>query len=161
MLWSNACDYAIRAAVHLAEHPETLVALKDIAREERIPAPFVGKILQALVRADILQSVRGPRGGYALAQPPNQITLLMVVRAIDGTKAIDGCVVGLGECSADMACPLHDAFAPVRASIRDCLEQTTLADMGGARRAKRARQARLVKVPALRTGAGRRLPPRR
>lgn len=161
MLWSNACDYAIRAAVHLAEHPETLVALKDITREESIPAPFVGKILQALVRADVLQSVRGPRGGYALAHPADQITLLMVVRAIDGTKALDGCVVGLGECSADMPCPLHDAFAPVRASIRGCLEETTLADMGGARRAKRARLARARKGLAARNLARSRPAPRR
>lgn len=158
MLWSNACDYAIRAAVHLADNPEALVALKDITREESIPAPFVGKLLQALVRADILQSVRGPRGGYALAHPPDQITLLMVVKAIDGTKALDRCVVGLGECSADMPCPLHDAFVPVRASIRACLEQTTLADMGGARRAKRARLARARTGRAPLTAVGRRPP---
>ncbi len=161
MLWSNACDYAIRAAVHLAEHPDTLVALKDITREESIPAPFVGKILQALVRADILQSVRGPRGGYALAHPPDRITLLMVVRAIDGTKALDGCVVGLGHCSSDMLCPLHDAFAPVRASIRACLEDTTLAEMGGAQRAKLARLARAPKEPAARKTPGRRPQARR
>lgn len=161
MLWSNACDYAIRAAVHLTTHPDTVVALKDITREESIPTPFVGKILQALVRADILQSVRGPRGGYALAHPPDQVTLLMVVKAIDGTKALDGCVVGLGTCSADMPCPLHDAFVPVRASIRACLEDTTLADMGGAQRAKRARLARARKRAALREAQGRRPPPRR
>ncbi len=158
MLWSNACDYAIRAAVHLAEHPDALVALKDITREESIPAPYVGKILQALVRADILQSVRGPRGGYALAHPPEKITLLMVVGAIDGTKALDGCVVGLGRCSADVPCPLHDAFAPVRATIRACLEDTTLASMGGARRAK---LARVRKGLAPRKAPGRRPPPRR
>ena len=161
MLWSNACDYAIRAAVHLVEHPDTLVSLKDITREERIPAPYVGKILQALVRADILHSVRGPRGGYALAHPAEQITLLMVVRAIDGTKGLDGCVVGLAKCSANMPCPLHDAFVPVRATIRACLEETTLANMGGAHRAKRARLARAQEDPAPRKAPARRPPARR
>lgn len=161
MLWSNACDYAIRAAVHLAGHPDTLVPLKDITREENIPTPFVGKILQALVRDDILRSVRGPHGGYALAHPPDQISLLMVVRAVDGTKALDGCVVGLGQCSADMPCPLHDAFTPVRASIRGCLETTTLADMIGAQRAKRARLARAAKRRAPRNAPKRRPTPRR
>lgn len=142
MLWSNACDYAIRAVVHLAERPDTLVALKDITRDERIPAPFVGKILQSLVRADILRSVRGPRGGYALAHPPDEIPLLAIVSAIDGTKALNTCIVGLGHCSVDVPCPVHDVFAPVRASIISCLTETTIADMSGSRRRKIARLSR-------------------
>ena len=142
MLWSSACDYAIRAATHLSEQPDALVQLKDIARHEHIPAPFVGKILQALVRADILRSVRGPYGGYGLARPPQAITLFMIVAAIDGTKQLESCAVGLGPCSNDTLCPLHDAFAPVRASIRAYLERTTLADMTVALAGKKAMRVR-------------------
>ncbi len=142
MLWSSACDYAIRAAAHLSEQPDALVQLKDIARHEHIPAPFVGKILQALVRADILRSVRGPYGGYGLAHAPESITLLMIVAAIDGTKPLDTCAVGLGTCSNDKLCPLHDAFAPVRAAIREYLEQTTLQDLNTALKGKRESRAR-------------------
>jgi Rrf2 family transcriptional regulator, iron-sulfur cluster assembly transcription factor len=141
MLWSSACDYAIRAAVHLAEHPDTLVQLKDITRDEAIPAPFVGKVLQALVRADILRSVRGPRGGYMLAGPPASITLLAIKAAVDGTKDLDACVVGLGRCSQDQLCPLHDAFESIRESIRTYLATTTLADMTRARSRRRSRQS--------------------
>ena len=142
MFWSSACDYAIRAAAHLSEHPDALVPLKDIARREDIPAPFVSKILQALVRADILRSVRGPHGGYGLARPPHHVTLFMIVAAVDGTKQIESCAVGLGLCSNDTLCPLHDAFTPVRASIREYLEQTTLADMTIALAGKRATRVR-------------------
>jgi Rrf2 family iron-sulfur cluster assembly transcriptional regulator len=142
MLWSSACDYAIRAATHLSEQPDALVQLKEIARHEHIPAPFVGKILQALVRADILRSVRGPYGGYGLARAPEAITLFMIVAAVDGTKQLDSCAVGLGLCSNDTLCPLHDAFTPVRASIRAYLERTTLADMKGALAGKRATHVR-------------------
>jgi Rrf2 family protein len=149
MLWSSACDYAIRAAAHLAERPGELIQLRDIARDESIPAPFVGKILQALVRSDVLRSVRGPRGGYALAHPAHEITLLMIRAAIDGTRDLDQCVVGLGTCSTDVLCPLHDAFAPVRAAIRGYLETTTLAEMAAARAGKRAR-ARVRERPASR-----------
>lgn len=148
MLWSSACDYAIRAAAHLGERPGALIQLRDIARDESIPAPFVGKILQALVRADVLRSVRGPRGGYALAHPPDQITLLMIRAAIDGTKDIEQCVVGLGTCSTDVLCPLHDAFTPVRAAIRGYLEKTTLAEMAAARSAKRTRASVRVRPKA-------------
>lgn len=142
MLWSSACDYAIRAATHLSAQPDALVQLRDIARLEDIPAPYVGKILQALVRADILRSVRGPRGGYGLARPPQDITLLMIVAAVDGTRQLESCTVGLGPCSHDRLCPLHDAFSPVRDSIRAYLERTTLADMAVALAGKRARRVR-------------------
>lgn len=142
MLWSSACDYAIRAVTHLSDQPDALIQLKDIARQERIPAPFVGKILQALVRADILRSVRGPRGGYGLARRPQDVTLLMIVAAIDGTRQLEACTVGLGGCSQDRLCPLHDAFSPVREAIRTYLERTTVAEMALALAGKRARRAR-------------------
>jgi len=132
MLWSSACDYAVRAATHLARHPDALVQLKDIAREEGIPAPFAGKILQGLVRAGILRSVKGPRGGYGLARLPRAIALIDVRAAVDGTADLDMCAVGLGACSDEQPCPLHDAFKPVRHSIRRYLESTTLADMTSA-----------------------------
>jgi Rrf2 family iron-sulfur cluster assembly transcriptional regulator len=151
MLWSSACDYAIRAAAHLSEQPESLVPLKDIADQEQLPAPFVGKILQALVRADILRSVRGPRGGYGLARPPRDVKLLMIVAAIDGTRSLESCAVGLGPCSHDALCPLHDAFKPVRDSIRAYLEGTTLADMTRALTRKRDLRARKASALARRS----------
>lgn len=137
MLWSSACDYAIRAAAHLAAQPDALVQLRHITRQEAIPAPFVGKILQSLVRAGILRSVKGPRGGYGLARPPREISLLMVKSAVDGTRDLDMCAVGLGPCSDDIPCPLHDTFKPIRQAIRRYLEATTLADMTAARTRKR------------------------
>ena len=151
MLWSSGCEYAIRACAHLAAQPDALVQLKDIARLEAIPAPFVGKILQSLVRAGILRSVKGPRGGYGLGRPPRQITLFMVKAAVDGTKDLETCAVGLGPCSDEMPCPLHDAFKPIRQSIRRYLESTTLADMSTA----------LARKRALLAGSRRRPPPAR
>jgi Rrf2 family transcriptional regulator, iron-sulfur cluster assembly transcription factor len=138
MLWSSACDYAIRAAAHLARDPGGLVQLRDIAGDEGLPAPFVAKVLQSLVRAGILRSVKGPRGGYGLARPPRDITLLMVRSAVDGTADLEACAVGLGPCSTQMPCPLHDAFRPTREAIRRYLETTTLAHMSSAIARKRA-----------------------
>ena len=130
--------------------------LKDLAREEALPAPFVGKILQSLVRAGILRSVKGPRGGYGLARPPREITLFIVKAAVDGTKDLETCAVGLGLCSDEMPCPLHDAFKPIRQAIRRYLESTTLADMTAALARKRillARQSRRRAAPARRVGS--------
>src|SRR5262245_30107033 len=99
MLWSSACEYAIRATTHLAATPDALVQLKAIAAAERIPAPFAAKILHGLVRSGVLRSVKGPGGGYGLARPASSITFLDIKAATEGTKDLETCAAGLGHCS--------------------------------------------------------------
>jgi Rrf2 family transcriptional regulator, iron-sulfur cluster assembly transcription factor len=141
VFWSSGCQYAIRACTHLAGQPDALVTLKDLTREESIPAPFVGKILQSLVRAGILRSVKGPRGGYGLARRPRDISLFTVMAAVDGARHLEVCALGLDRCSDEATCPLHEAFKPLRHAIRQYLESTTLADTTLALTRKRAAQA--------------------
>jgi Rrf2 family protein len=148
VFWSSGCQYAIRACTHLAGQPDALVALKDLTREEAIPAPFVGKILQSLVRAGILRSVKGPRGGYGLARRPGDISLFTVMAAVDGARHLEACALGLDRCSDEVTCPLHDAFKPLRQAIRRYLESTTLADAAVALTRKRA--SRPSRTPARR-----------
>jgi Rrf2 family protein len=139
VLYSSGCEYAIRALTHLAQRrPAELVQLREITEAEDIPAPFLGKILQDLVRTGLLRSVKGPRGGYGLARAPNAVTLLDVKAAVDGTGDLERCAVGLGRCSDEMPCPLHDTFKPLRQAIRRYLETTTLADMARGLIRKRA-----------------------
>lgn len=140
VFWSSGCDYAIRACVHLAGRGEALVPLRDLTREESLPAPFVGKILQTLVRAGLLRSVKGRHGGYGLARPPGEITLLAVLSAVDGTRHLERCVLGLSRCSDESVCPLHDSVKPLRQAVGDFLTSTTLAAMSSAQARKRARQ---------------------
>lgn len=138
MIYSSACEYGIRAATFLAARhgEEVLVKLRDISEAEDIPAPFLGSILQRLVTAGLLRSARGPTGGYALARPPEQVTLLDVKAALDGTAELDECAVGLGPCSDDMPCPLHDSWKPIREDIRRYLERTDLSQMARAMESK-------------------------
>ncbi len=93
MKLTRAAYYAILAVVHIAnvqqqnrtrkkELSET-IASHDIARERHIPDRFLLKVLKPLVAAQILQSVKGPNGGYSLARPPHEITLLEVIEAAD------------------------------------------------------------------------------
>jgi Rrf2 family protein len=143
MLWSSACEYAIRAATHLAAAPDTLVQLKDIAAAEGIPAPFASKILQGLVRAGVVRSVKGPGGGYGLARPPATITFMDIKAATEGTRDLEACAVGLARCADDVPCPLHETFKPVRQAIRRYLERTTLADLSTQLARKRNRVTRV------------------
>ena len=146
MIHSSACEYAIRALTYMAASPPGVRLLaRNVAAHERVPGPFLGKIFQTLVRADILASSKGPGGGFSIARDPKTITLFDIYQAIDGTTYLDGCAVGLARCSDETPCPLHERWKPVRERIRTYLKSTTLADMADATRKKRdilARDAR-------------------
>ena len=139
MLYSKTCEHAIRALAYLASRPSGDICLVDeIAEAEDMPRPFTSKILRDLVRAGLLTSSRGPGGGYALAREPADVSLLEIQQIIDGIGNLDRCAVGLAACNDYAPCPLHDEFKPLRQSIRSYLEETTLAEMAGALKRKRA-----------------------
>jgi Rrf2 family protein len=143
MIHSSACEYAIRALTYMAGfEPGTRLLARNVAAHERVPGPFLGKIFQTLVRADLLASNKGPGGGFWLARDPSRITLFDIYRAIDGTTYLDGCAVGLARCSDETPCPLHERWKPVRERIRNYLQTTTLADMAEATKKKRESLAR-------------------
>ncbi len=133
MIYSNACEYGIRAMVYLVGRGENnKILLKDIAENESIPGPFLGKVFQTLVKAGLLLSSKGPGGGYQLAKAPEEITLYDIYCAIDGGKDLEACAVGLKDCHDGPPCPLHDTWKPIRNSIRQYLETTTLRTMSQA-----------------------------
>ena len=139
MLYSKTCEHAIRALAYLASRPTGDLCLVDeIAEAEDMPRPFTSKILRDLVRAGLLTSSRGPGGGYALAREPGDVALLEIQQIIDGIGHLDRCAVGLAACNDFAPCPLHDEFKLLRTAIRTYLEETTLAEMAGALKRKRA-----------------------
>lgn len=135
MIYSSACEYAIRAATHMAQRyteSDDMVKLRDIAEAEGLPSPFLSTILTRLVDAGLLGSARGPTGGYFLKRPPADITLYQIRTAMDGNSDLDSCAVGLAVCSDTCPCPLHDTWKPIREGIRSYLESTTLEAMAAA-----------------------------
>lgn len=82
---SRSTGYALLAVGYIAKNEEQGIILsQDISKEYNIPLEYLLKILQQLVRANILRSKRGPRGGFSLAQTPKKITMLQVIEAVDG-----------------------------------------------------------------------------
>src|SRR5664279_3442843 len=91
----KTAEYALRAAVWLAQEPQKAHASERIAEAIRVPRRYVHKVLQALVRAEIVQSQPGPNGGYSLQRPADQTTILDVVKAIGPLQRIRACPLGL------------------------------------------------------------------
>jgi len=88
MKMSRSTGYALLAVGYIASHKDQQTILsQDISKEYDIPLEYLLKILQQLVRANVLRSKRGPRGGFFLAKPPQKITMLQIIEAIDGPMA--------------------------------------------------------------------------
>jgi Rrf2 family protein len=127
MLLSRACGYAIQAVVHIAKQPEGHYTLtREISEELGIPHHFLGKIVQTLVKAGILTSLRGPKGGLALSRSPEEITLMDVVISIDGKDFTSKCIVGLPRCDDAVPCLLHTPWEKLRKGI---LSEKSLASL--------------------------------
>ncbi len=128
MLFSTATAYALRALAALPEDGSYCLA-KNLASQLELPGPYLAKILQGLVQADILESVRGPRGGFRLVRPAHRITVGDVVTAMEGPNAMDGCVMGFPTCGGDHPCPLHDAWAAVKTQVTSSMTEATIRDL--------------------------------
>ena len=126
MIISQACKYGLRAMVHLAEHGETPVLSRDIARELHIPEHFLAKILQDLTKNRLLDSFKGRGGGFRLARVADEIKLLEVIEAIDGSQFGQGCLLGLPECDNGTPCPLHYQWSDIKGTILHMLELTSI-----------------------------------
>jgi Rrf2 family protein len=114
--------------------------IEELVRGTDLPKDFMAKIFQKLAKAGILVSTKGRGGGFTLAKPPHEITLMQVVEVLEGPQCSDRCVVGLEKCNDHMPCPQHDLYKPIRQRLKDYLQTTTLADLGASLRAKQAWQ---------------------
>lgn len=129
MLLSKSCEYAIRAALHVASADRRdYIAVREISDALGIPYPFLAKIVQALTQSGLFQSMRGPNGGVALGRSASQITLKEIVVAVDGPAVFRECVLGLPGCGDRKPCPLHEQWAPAREQVHQMFGTASLAD---------------------------------
>lgn len=108
---TRQADYAIRAILYLAKHPEVnRTATSEIARIQEVPHSFLAKIISQLSIAGIIHTTRGTKGGVSLARDPSGISLLDVVVAIDGPVALNECTIDTEFCQRMALCPIHDIW---------------------------------------------------
>lgn len=128
-MFSKACEYGIKASIFIAINSwdGKRVSPKEISKEIDSPTAFTAKILQALVKHDIIDSVKGAYGGFEIDKRKiSSIKLAQIVNAIDGDKIYNGCGLGLHVCDEDHPCPVHDKFKVVRNELKEMLEKTNL-----------------------------------
>lgn len=131
-MFSKACEYGIKAAIFIAtnSYEDRRVSPKEIAKEINSPEAFTAKILQALVRHKVINSVKGAYGGFEVNKNElKHIKLSQIVKAIDGDSIYNGCGLGLEKCDANHPCPVHEKFKNVRDELKLMLENTSLEEL--------------------------------
>ncbi|MET4080559.1 Rrf2 family protein [Pedobacter sp. UYP30] len=127
-MFSKTCEYAMRAMIFIAQNAidGSKVGVKAIASGIDSPEHFIAKILQDLGRKNMVQSSKGPNGGFYLDERSSKISLAHVVKTIDGDKFFTGCGLGLNQCSESNPCPIHNQFKKIRQDTLTMLENARL-----------------------------------
>ena len=138
-------DYAIRAALGLAAAYPATVSAQVLADEQGMPRKFLEAVLADLRRAGLVQGVRGSEGGYLLKQPPDQVTVGAVLRAVDGQLAGVRGMRPEETTYEGTAEHLSQLWVAVRSAVREVVDEVTLAQLVSGRLPARVR--RLTTAP--------------
>lgn len=123
-------DYAVRAMLDLARHRNGVPRkAREIAASMDIPPGFLRQVLAGLVAQGLLDSTAGPRGGYLLTRPPEEITLLDIIEPREHYRSPDRCVLRGGPCEWSEACPMHEAWSLAQSAFAESLDAVSLADL--------------------------------
>ena len=128
-MFSKACEYGIRASIYIAEQSllDRKVSLIEVASAIESPTAYTSKILQLLSRNFIINSDKGPTGGFSISKEKlEEIKLSHIVFTIDGDLIYNGCGLGLKKCNEQMPCPVHNQFKIIRDDLKKMLETTTI-----------------------------------
>jgi len=123
-------DYGIRSVLFLARQPFKKISfVTEISEEYKIPRSFLAKILQKLVKAKIVRSYRGVKGGFSLAKQAREISLLEVLEAIEGKVCINVCLQDKKRCHFSKHCPVSPVWAVAQTRFTDTLKKTNFEEL--------------------------------
>ncbi len=125
---SVSCKASIKAVVYLGSKSESdeKSSVQEIAKFINENEHTVGKILQKLVKQDVIKSLKGPKGGFFITTEQKQQPIIRIIEAIDGEDVFNHCGLGLSKCSETHPCPIHDDFKKVRESFREMCERNEI-----------------------------------
>lgn len=132
-MFSKACEYGIKASIYVSQQSQQgiRVSLKSISQGIDSPLAFTAKVLQTLANNNIIESTKGPTGGYEIPEKRRtEITLLQIVEAIDGNKIYNGCGLGFKQCNELKPCSIHFQFKAIRDELKNMLQNTSIEELG-------------------------------
>lgn len=128
---SLTCKTAIKSVIYLAIKFKTgeKAGIKEVAAYINASEHSVGKILQTLVKQEVINSTKGPTGGFYINLKQNNQPVINIIYAIDGKEIFDECGLGLSKCSSLHPCPMHNDYKIIRDQFKQIFKQKKVADL--------------------------------
>lgn len=143
-------DYAVRTVLHLASlGPEAVVQVRDVAAQRQLPLSFVRRIVARLGASGLLRTTRGMGGGIRLARPASEISMLDVVRAMEGSLTLNPCVETPHSCPLSAGCPAQRAWCEATVVLETHLASVRFDQMASGTPGHVAAHQRVARRPAL------------
>jgi len=122
---SQTAEYALRAVVALAQHPEKPLTTVEIANATKVPEFYLSKVMHGLAKGEVVHSKRGVHGGYILSRPADQIQLLSVINAVDPITKINSCPLKLNAHAKNL-CALHKRINQSIGLMEEVFKESTV-----------------------------------
>ena len=132
MQLSNTSQYAIRILAYIADQKEShLINATELAEALIIPYKFLTKIMTVLVKADLVESIRGRDGGYSLKKSVSDITVNDIISLFNDSIKDEQCILGIGFCNGMCKCALHDQWMEPKLLLQKMFRESSLKDIAG------------------------------
>jgi FeS assembly SUF system regulator len=127
---TKVTDYGFVLLTRMIRSDEEFHNARAVSEATHIPLPMVSKILKSLTRSGLLDSQRGVKGGYTLARPANEISVIEIIDALEGPVAITECSCEpVSKCELESLCPVSTSWNKINIAVRGALEGITLAEI--------------------------------
>ena len=128
---SLTCKTAIKAVIYLASKSQSgeKASILEVAGYLNASEHSVGKLMQTLVKQDVINSLKGPAGGFFISQKQLAKPIIHIVEAIDGDMVFQECGLGLSKCSSDHPCPIHDDYKIARDVLENLFRTKKVSDL--------------------------------
>lgn len=130
-MFTKTTEYSIRVILLLGYETTSnkLLGVSSIANNLGFPEAFIGKVLQSLVKNELINSVKGPGGGFYLHPGTSEMTILDIIERIEGLDFLNKCGLGINSCNKENPCPIHEKYSKVSESIITALSSKTVCDI--------------------------------
>lgn len=130
-MFSKACEYALRATIYIAQQSAQgqRLSVDEVADNIDAPRSFTAKILQQLNKGNIISSVKGPNGGFYMAEDQVALPVWDVLVTMNEDERLIKCVIGLNECSDRKPCPMHDRYKFIKQQLTELFKEKAIKDL--------------------------------
>ena len=131
MIFSKSFGYALRGVLYVSmmSDENRKIRIDEMASRLSVPRHFLGKIMNKVVKTGILNSIKGPNGGFSLNAKTLDTSLLTLIEAMDGLEQFDSCVLRLRKCNSEYPCPLHYQMESYKKDSLKLFSDTTIGSL--------------------------------